>query len=376
MSDDRQDTDAGPLDELDHQGPNGVRPSGLHIRSVPLEEIEEPIDLVAVQADDELVSALAAGMSVSSPGVGGYDADDRVAAILAAWKADVEAEPIPELVDVDTAVSTILAATRPPSRRARHLTPIAAAAAFIVFSIGGLSVGSYNAQPDSMLWGVSKVFFSERAKSVEAAIQVEDHIAKAKRALVAGQPELAAQELAQAESALTRVRPEEGREELAETQDFLSAKAAETPSGQPTDPGTPLTSEPQRPVPSKAAIDEGETDTTTAPDTVSDTLQPSAPTDPRKQNDPRTHTADPRIAQNPEQGSNPPQPTTKQPPPTRIDEGKPDPTTGGGGPSPTATPDGKPNPTTTKQPPPPSSTGDGSEGSPTASGSDSEPTTN
>src|SRR5690606_17318781 len=103
-------------------------------------------------------------MSVSAPGVSGYDADDRVAAILAAWKADVDAEPIPELVDVYTGVATVLAA-RPPSSRVRHLAPVAAAAAFLVLSIGALSVTSYNAQPDDMLWGVSKVLYSERAES-------------------------------------------------------------------------------------------------------------------------------------------------------------------------------------------------------------------
>ncbi|MGH8967268.1 MAG: anti-sigma-D factor RsdA, partial [Actinomycetes bacterium] len=101
-------------------GANGARTSGMSAHPVPFDELAEPVDLVAVQADDELLNALAAGMSVSAPGASGYDADDRVAAILAAWKADVEAEPIPELVDVDTAAATI-AAARPPSGRARHL---------------------------------------------------------------------------------------------------------------------------------------------------------------------------------------------------------------------------------------------------------------
>lgn len=245
-------------------GRNGHRPSGMTTRSVPFDEIGEPVDLVAVQADDELINALAAGMTVSSPGLAGYDADDRVAAILAAWKADVDAEPIPELVDGDTAVATVLAA-RQPARRRLRLVPMAAAAAFLVLVGGGLSVGSYDAGPDDTLWAVSKVLYSERAQSVEAAVRVEQRITNAKKALVAGEPVIAAQELAQARTDLAAVRPEEGATELAQVQDFLVAKAAETPPGTPTDPGAPLATQPSRPVPAGAAIQQPATPDSTAP---------------------------------------------------------------------------------------------------------------
>ena len=90
MSDDRHDSDVDPV-EPDHrppdEGPNGARPNGMHTRPARLEDVEEPVDLVAVQADDELINALAAGMSVSAPGAGGYDADDRVAARIAATRS-------------------------------------------------------------------------------------------------------------------------------------------------------------------------------------------------------------------------------------------------------------------------------------------------
>src|ERR1700716_2367866 len=119
----------------------------MKTRSISLDEVGEPLDLVAVQADDELINALAAGMTVSSPGLTGYGPDDRVAAILAAWKADVDVEPIPQIVDVDTAVSAVLAARR-PARRPRRLAPVAAAAAVVVLALGGVSLGSYNAGPN------------------------------------------------------------------------------------------------------------------------------------------------------------------------------------------------------------------------------------
>lgn len=249
------DAGAGGGDHPRTNGTNGAKPPGMCTRPIPLDEhaeLVEPIDLVAVQADDELINALSGGMSVSAAGHGGDGGDDRIVAVLAAWKAEVDAQPIPELVDVDTAMATI-AAARPPSRHARRLAPVAAAAALIVLAFGGVSVGSYSAEPDDALWGVSKVLFSERAESVEAATRVEDHIVKAKQALRNGQPELAAQELQQATGDLAGVRPEQGLTELVEVQEFLVAKALETPPGTPTDPGAPLVAQPTRRVPGGAA---------------------------------------------------------------------------------------------------------------------------
>ena len=235
-----------------HRASGGHRES-VRARPIPFREIsDEPVDLVAVQADDELISALAAGMAVSAPGVGGYDADDQVVAMLAAWRAEVDAEPLPELVDLDTAAAAVLAASRPPSRRMRHLVPLAAAAATVVFSIGGVSIGAAEARPGDALWDVSKVLYSERAESVEAAVRVDDRIAEAKTALTQGESVVAAQLLAEAEQDLAVVRAEEGLAELTEVQSFLEAKAAETPPGQPIQPGTPLASDPTRPVPPRA----------------------------------------------------------------------------------------------------------------------------
>ncbi|MBA3907527.1 MAG: hypothetical protein H0X35_12705, partial [Pseudonocardiales bacterium] len=95
---------------------NGIRHDGARTRAIPLRDPDvvdtdtfEPIDLVAVQTDDELINALSGGYRVSGPDYGGYPADDRIASILAAWKAEVDAEPVPELLDLDTAVATVRA---------------------------------------------------------------------------------------------------------------------------------------------------------------------------------------------------------------------------------------------------------------------------
>ena len=223
------------------------------LQGVPLPDAE-PVDLIAVQADDELLNALGAGMGVPSGGRA-FQADDQVVALLSSWRADVVAEPIPELIDIETAVAAVRKGM--PSRRstrARHLVPVAAAAAFLVLVCGGVTIGSATAQPDSALWPVSKVLFSERAESVEAAVRVSDKIDNAKQALMDGKPEQAAADLAQAQQDLGKVRPQEGKAELVDVKDFLAAKAAETPSGQRVDPATPLKTDKQRPVPAGAAL--------------------------------------------------------------------------------------------------------------------------
>jgi hypothetical protein len=371
-----------------HKGTNGSRPSGMQSEPVAFDELAEPVDLVAVQADDELINALAAGMSVSAPGVGGYDADDRIAAILAAWKADVDADPIPELVDLDTAVATVRAA-RPPSGRTRYLVPVAAAAAFLVLAIGGVSVTSYNAQPDDALWGISKVLYSERAESVEAAARVEERIESAKEALAAGQPVLAAQELAQAEEDLQIVRPQEGQGELAEAQDFLQAKAAETPEGTKVNPASPLATQPSRRVPEsvrepRPSESEDAGTTTQEPDPSSATGEgepgPEVASTPQENtgNPTTSPTADPRQAPvAPEDGG--PAPTSSPtPPPPGNGEGEPDAPTSGG--NPPATSEGRPDATTPPPPPPPpSKEGDGeapATGGPSASGEEAPATSN
>ncbi|WP_232663814.1 anti-sigma-D factor RsdA [Pseudonocardia sp. TRM90224] len=316
---------------------NGMRPEGMRHRSRPFDQqLDEPVDLVAVQADDELINALGAGMAVSAPGFGGYDADDHVAAILAAWRAEVESEPLPELVDIDTAIATIQKAARPRSRGIRHLAPVAAAAAFVVLAMGGLSVGSYNAQPGDALWGVSKVLYSERADSVEAAARVQDRIDNAKKALLNGDPALAAQELAEAEEDLGAIRPEEGQEELSEVQDFLAAKADETEPGESADLDAPLKTDPKRKVPASAGHKPDPKDPGTS------TENPSGP-DPSSgsggQQDPaKNPTNDPRRLNAPE-GPDSTSSPTKEPAPTTS------PTTGA---DPSATSEGKPStPTST-----------------------------
>ncbi|MHA6792780.1 anti-sigma-D factor RsdA [Pseudonocardia bannensis] len=294
---------------------NGVHQSGMQPRPAP---VDEPIDLVAVQADDELINALSAGMAVSAPGLDGYDDDDRVAAMLAAWKAEVDAEPIPDLVDTDTAVAAITSTRRAPGRRARHLVPLAGAAALIVFAFTGVSVGAHSAQPGDALWGVSKVLYSERAESVEAAATVQVKLEKVRTALAAGKTEEAATELAAAEPLLTNVRPEEGAPQLSEQQQFLAAKLSETPANTPTDPEAPLRS--GTPAPES-----------TSPDTPAGSTPPESSTVPGTSSP--VPTSDPQVPVAPG-----PSTTTPSPAPQSTTSVAPGPTTEGGPTGPTTSP--------------------------------------
>ena len=246
----RSRRDGSPFDGMGKSLPESDEHEG--------DEIEEPVDLVAVQADDELISALAAGLAVSSAGARASHADDQVVAMLSAWRADVAAEPVPDLVDLDTAVAAVregIKSARPVrSARTRHLVPVAAAAAILVLVGGGVSLGSADAQPDSALWPVSKMLFSERAASVEAAVRASDKIDNAKQALTRGQPDAAVDDLQAAQQDLKAVRPQEGQAQLVDVKDFLVAKAAETPPGKKVDPASPLATDRSRPIPAGAAL--------------------------------------------------------------------------------------------------------------------------
>jgi hypothetical protein len=62
-----------------------------------------PLDLTAVQADDELLASLGSGQ---------LSVDDAVSRWLLAWRQGVDAAPLPALLDVDTALVLVGARRR------------------------------------------------------------------------------------------------------------------------------------------------------------------------------------------------------------------------------------------------------------------------
>lgn len=268
MPDDRNGNPPGPPNPFGGggRGANGVRPDGvgpgpvdLPTRPLPVDVADGPIDLVAVQADDELVNALGAGAAVTYGDRGPRSdpdlrrlRDERLVTMLAAWRAEIEAEPIPELVDLDTAMAAVVAGMkadevgtrRRRADRLRHLAPLAAAAAIIVATISGVGLGSQDAMPGDTLWGIQKIVDPERAESVQTKIEVESRLQIVRAALSTGDTVTAARELEAIRTEIPAVRGEEGQPQLHQEQEFLTLKLAESTPGEPVDLSTPPISDP------------------------------------------------------------------------------------------------------------------------------------
>jgi hypothetical protein len=180
--------------------------------------VDGPVDLAAVRADDALLDAIAGG--AVSGGLGGSgdvfgrpgQDDDDLAAILAAWKADIEADPMPELVSLDEASEAVEAGHAARDRRAsraRRRMPFAVAAAAIAVALSGLTVAVHSAQPGDAMFGLTKVFFSEHADNVSKAQQARATIDQANVAIRNGDPAQAQQLLQSAAGQIQAAQPED-----------------------------------------------------------------------------------------------------------------------------------------------------------------------
>ncbi|MFD1530101.1 hypothetical protein [Pseudonocardia aurantiaca] len=236
---------------------------GPKVREPLLSDTERPVDLAALRADDALVEELAAGR-MARVGAPARGTEDELVAMLAAWVADVRpaaaAHPLPDAPASPGAVLPSTEHREPapasvtprgvPKHRAPNPYPygrrLAVAAALVVLGTSGLAIGASNAQPGEVLWPVSRVFYAERARSVEAAHEVNSNLEHARTALREGRSADAAQAIANAAAHLPQVRPAEGHAELARAQQLL-LDALGTPDNVTGDPapgtGTPTSPE-------------------------------------------------------------------------------------------------------------------------------------
>ncbi|NMH80788.1 hypothetical protein HF577_27325, partial [Pseudonocardia xinjiangensis] len=211
-----------------------------------------PIDLAALREDDALVEELAAGLvALGELPRESHGTDDELVAMLAAWVAEVrpDAESQAAAVTAVTAAagsadenagsSNTVSALRPPSGRGKHRAVVpyarrlAAAAALLMLGTSGVAIGASEASPGEALWPVSKVFYAERARSVEAAAEVNSGLEAARTALRQGRRSEAARAIATATVRLDEVRPAEGRAKLAQEQENLLAALSGAPSASP-----------------------------------------------------------------------------------------------------------------------------------------------
>ncbi len=202
---------------------------------------DEPVDLAQVRADDALIEALrqtplfddpatdsfvrsrsaddddsgdldydtgpdsfAAFARLAEDAFDGVDTgpladvatDARVAALLQAWRSEIESVPLPPPIDTQIATAIVRAA---PSRRRSVRPMIAVAAAIAALLMGSTAIGARSATPDdTLLWPVTQLLWQDRVEEVNASIEARTGIDSAAKAVDAGHPE-------QAEAALDRV---------------------------------------------------------------------------------------------------------------------------------------------------------------------------
>lgn len=243
-----------------------------------------PADLAALQADDALLDMIGSGGHVSS------DSDDELTRLLAAWRREVHAEPVKDVVDTSTAMSVIRAAARRPAQRRNPVYgSAAAAAAVLVIAFSGVGLVAKSAQPGDHLWGVTQVLYSDYARSVETAAAVRTELNDAKVALNQGHPERARAALAHVQQQLPAIGESEGLTDLTARHRQLEQRLNEPPeTGQANPPETPVgpsmpngaasdAREPNNPSESSSAGS-----TTTTPSTKSE-VPPGTPTMPSDQ---------------------------------------------------------------------------------------------
>jgi hypothetical protein len=229
------------------------------------------LDLAALRSDDALLTAL--GNANSS----GAATEPELNALLLSWRRDIDEEPIPELVDTETAMHTVFAAAHRNRRKPRFLVPLASAAAVLVIMFTGVGLAARDAQPGDALWSLTQVLYADHARSILAADTVRTELGHASSALEEGHYSAARKALDQAQQALPSVDNEDGQADLqAQQQNLLNQLALSSGDG-----GLPVTA-PTSPVDSLSSslvptttTDPASQTTTTAPTTPTST--PSSP---------------------------------------------------------------------------------------------------
>jgi hypothetical protein len=233
-------------------------------------EATEPVDMAQVRADDAFIETLAnANRSPDADPV-----DERMASLLLTWRDDVNSESAGLIVGLDTAVAAVRNAPRTPVRR-QLFGPLAAAAAVLVIAFTGIGLAARDAVPGTPLFGVTKVLYSDKAKSVEAAIAVRTKLDAASDALASGRVDEAEAAIVQAQEQLPVVAAEDGQGDLvAQTQQLIDQLGRLTPApSAPASASPPLMPSESPPLPTlqPTAI----TTTQVVPPTT--TNQPSPP---------------------------------------------------------------------------------------------------
>ena len=178
---------------------------------------DQPVDVAIVARDSALLDAVGRG----APAPDG----DEVLALLAAWRADLAAEPIPATLSQEhalaaestraltaeptgalTAEAAMAPVPEPTIRRwgGRSRLIVAVAAAVIGFA-GFLTILAADAGPDDPLWPITRMVYQDTADSRTAQQEAQDTLTQARTAVTDGRYTDAALLLDQAEALTDRV---------------------------------------------------------------------------------------------------------------------------------------------------------------------------
>lgn len=168
-----------------------------HDPADPTWDLTDPIDLTAVHLDDRFLDALSDDKPVPTRD----DTEYHLAELLAGWRHDVIAEPLPELPTVEEVESAIAATERARRGRGviRHLRVASGAAAIVVIAGAGLTVLAEGSSPGDPLWGVKRVVFAEAASQTQASMDVQSYLEQAEAAAASGDTAQAAELIAKAQ---------------------------------------------------------------------------------------------------------------------------------------------------------------------------------
>lgn len=273
-----------------------------------------PVDIAAVRSDDALIDAIASDGPVRTDSPEEF----QLASLLADWRADLLAEPMPAGPDLDTVVAAVnqeigarqVRVGASSRGRLRLVRPILGAAAALAVVFGGITAFSYSAAPGDPLWRVKEVVFSEQAQSTVVQ-HADDDLVAAQNLIAAGDNEQARVRLEKASATASQVNDSDKRDDLIARWNLLRDELVKvapelgnhlpSPAPAPGKPSDPKPTEPKpEPKPDPAAPSQAP-----APDPrTGDPVDPTAP---------GTSPEPPVIMQTPGPETNPEVPTTPEP---------------------------------------------------------------
>lgn len=236
-----------------------------------------PVDIAAVRRDDALIDAIASDGPVATDSTDEY----QVAALLANWRAEITAPPMPAAPDMDAIVAAVNQEVGARDARVtgghklRLVRPIAGAAAAVALVVGGMTAVSYGAQPGDPLWKVKEVVFSDQASSTVANSDATADLDQAEQLIANGNVAEAKTYLDRASARVGDVKDDAARQELLARWEKLKAelqkKAAPAPAETSTSSAAATTSS------SAPGTTDTTTDSTSVPPSTVEPLPPVPP---------------------------------------------------------------------------------------------------